>query len=482
MGRDSGKLSVRIAVHFIIMCLLMYIVATINPLVPLTSAGMHMLGILAGCIYGWMTIGLVIPSLLGIFLMSFNELIGPGAAVAGSFGNPTVAMMLLLFCLIQLVQDEKVPDFIATWSLSRKFIQGKPLLYSWIILLVACILGMVNVFLSIFVLWKILYGMFDKLGYKKGDAYTTIMLIGAVMFSMMGLIMFPFVDNGLIIMSAYAGIVGEPIPYVGYVLVVFPVTLVMAFIWLLVGKFIFRMDMSKLKNVDAGMLDLSLLHLSKRQKATLTMVLIFVATILVQALVPPTTPILGYLSRANLYAVMVVVIVIGALWHIDGEPLMDFKKLMARGVVWDTWLLTAFVLLLTAYLTNQGTGLTAFCVTKLQPMLSGVSLYVMMVIVMIFAFLVTNIANNIVVTLCLIPLMFAFSQSMGFAIEPVALVIMMASHLALLTPAASGPAAVMFGNTQWLGKKDIYKFVPILLVAMLLVDLTIGYAWANIIF
>ena len=106
----------------------------------------------------------------------------------------------------------------------------------------------------------------------------------------------------------------------------------------------------------------------------------------------------------------------------------------------------------------------------------------MIVIVLIFAFLVTNIANNIVVTLCVLPLVFAFSQSMGFAIEPVALVIMMASHLALLTPAASGPAAVMFGNTEWLKKNDIYKYVPILLIAMLIVDLTVGYAWANIIF
>ncbi len=482
MSTISGKVGFKTMLHFVIMCLIMYVIAIMNPIAPLTSAGMHMLGVLAGCIYGWMTIGLIIPSLVGIFLMSFNELVGPGGAVAGSFGNPTVAMMLLLFCLIQLVQDEKVPDFIATWSLSRKFIQGKPLLYSWIILMVACVLGMVNVFLSIFVLWKILYGMFDKLGYKKGEAYTSIMIIGAVMFSMMGLIMFPFVDNGLIIMSAYAGIVGAPIPYIGYFLVVFPTTMVMALVWLLVGKFVFRMDMSKLKQVDSSMLDLSLLTLTKRQKATMCMLLIFVATILIQALVPPSTPILGYLSQANLYAVMVVIITIGSLWHIDGVPLMDFRKLMARGVIWDTWLLTAFVLLLTTYLTNQGTGLTAFCVLKLQPMLSGVSLYMMIVIVLIFAFLVTNIANNIVVTLCVLPLVFAFSQSMGFAIEPVALVIMMASHLALLTPAASGPAAVMFGNTEWLKKNDIYKYVPILLIAMLIVDLTVGYAWANIIF
>lgn len=482
MSTKTKNLGVRTVIHFIIMCLLMYLIGTANPITPITSAGMQMLGVFVGCIYGWLTIGMILPSLLGIFLLGFNEMLTPDSAVAGSFGNSTVINLLLLFALIQLVQDEKVPDFIATWSLSRKAIQGKPILYSWVILVLAAVLGMVNVFLSIFVLWSILYGMLDKLGYKKREAYSSIMLCGVVMFSMMGLIIFPFVDNGLIIMASYAGITGTPMPYIPYIIVMVPITLVMALVWVLVGKFVFHMDMSKLKNVDSTMLNLDLLKTTKRQKATMAMIVLYVVIILMQALLPDNIPVLRFLCSSNLYAVIFIVIVIGVLWHIDGQPLMDVKSLLSRGVIWETWLLTAFVLLLTSYLTSEGTGITAFCVTKLQPLLGGLSLYAMVVIVMLFAFIVTNLANNIVVTLCVIPIMFAFSQSMGFAIEPIALVIMAASHLALLTPGASGPAAVMFANEDWIGKKDIYKYIPVLLVAMLIVDLTVGYLWANVIF
>ena len=53
----SGKVGFKTMLHFVIMCLIMYVIAIMNPIAPLTSAGMHMLGVLAGCIYGWMTIG-----------------------------------------------------------------------------------------------------------------------------------------------------------------------------------------------------------------------------------------------------------------------------------------------------------------------------------------------------------------------------------------------------------------------------------------
>lgn len=479
---DSQKVGIKTFIHFVIMCLIMLLVASINPVAPLTKAGVQMLGILLGCIYGWATLGLILPSLVGIFLMGFNELIGHAGALANSFGNANVVMMLLLFALVQLAQDEKMPEVIATWSLSRKFIQGRPMLYSWIIFIVTCVLGMVNLFLSIFVMWKILYGLFDQLGYKKGEAYANIMLIGVTMFSMLGMIMFPFMDTGLIIMSAYNNIVGTPIPYSKYLLTMLPIIMLLAIVWLVIGKIIFRMDLSKLKNASTDMLDLSLLKLNKRQKATIVMILLFVVTVLAQAAAPKTLPIIGYIAQANLYATMLVVIVVGSLWHIDGKPLMDFRSLMSRGVSWDTWLLTAFGLLISAYLTIEGTGVTAFLVTSLMPILNGVSVYFMIVIVLTFAFLVTNITNNVVVALCLLPVLNAFSLEMGFDIEPVMLIVMVAANFALLTPSASGAASVLFGNTQWLSKRDIYKYVPVLLVILLIVNLTIGYFWANVIF
>ena len=468
-------------IHFLIMVALYFLISRATPIAPITTAGMQMMAVFAFTLYGWMTIGFVFPSLAGIWLLGFNELLGHSAAMAGSFGNPIVAQMLFLFFLIKLLETNKIPEVMATWSLSRKFVQGKPFVYSVVILLTAVLLGMVNVFLSILIIWSILYGVFKKLGYTKNDTYVHVMLIGVVMFSMMGLIIFPFVDNGLIIMGAYAGITGSPMPYGKYIITMIPVTIAMAIAWIAVGKFILRMDMSKVAGADNSILNMDALKVNKRQVWSLVIIVVFMLSLLLQNLIPPETPILDILAQSNVFVSIVITFMLGAIIHIDGKPLMEFDKL-AGGIVWDSWTLTAFVLLLTANLTLKETGIIAFCVKVLQPMLGGFGLYAMVCIVMIFAFLVTNVCNNIVVTLCVLPIMFALSQSMGFDIRPVAMVVMMASHFALLTPAASGPAALMFGNTEWISKGAIYKVVPVELVIMLVLVLTLGYGWANIIF
>jgi len=482
MSKSENGNKIMPLIHFVVMCAIVAIFHYLPPLAPITEDGMYILGVFFGFIYGVMAWQLIIPSLWGIFMLGFCALIGHTTALAGSFGGAVVMQMFFLFALIQLVQDENIHKVIATWSLSRKFIQGKPLLYSVVVLLAAVLIGMVNVFLSIFVLWAILYGIFEAVGYQKHETYSVVMLTGVVFFSMMGLILFPFVDNGLIIMAAYAGITGTPLPYLSYVAVMAPSILVMAVVWVLIGKVVFHMDTSKIAGANESMLDMSCLKLTKRQKATIVEVLLFLCLILGQAMIPKDIPILGLLSSANVYGVIFIVLVVGVVWHIDGKPLMNVPDLLSRGIMFDTWLLTAFVMLLTAYLTNADTGVTAFCVSILQPLLGGMPLYVMVLIVMAFAFIATNVANNIVITLCVLPIMYAMSNVMGFAIEPIALIVIMASHIALLTPAASGPAAVMFANQEWLSKSDIYKHIPILLIAMVVVCVTFGYAWANVIF
>ena len=158
-GLSAG---VKTGIHFIIMLTLYVFVSTAEPLAPITPAGMQMLAVFLFVLWGWMTIGFVFPSLVGIWLLGFNEIIGHNGAFAGSFGNPVVAQMLFIFFLIKLLEINRVPEVIATWSMSRKIVQGRPVIYSLVVLLITCLMGMVNMFLSILVMWAIMYGVFEK--------------------------------------------------------------------------------------------------------------------------------------------------------------------------------------------------------------------------------------------------------------------------------------------------------------------------------
>lgn len=94
----------------------------------------------------------------------------------------------------------------------------------------------------------------------------------------------------------------------------------------------------------------------------------------------------------------------------------------------------------------------------------------------------TNICNNIVVTLCLIPVVISMSSVVGIGVEPVVILLILAAHFAFLTPAASSAATVLFSNEKQLPKKLIYKYVPMQIVICVTFILTIGYVWVNLIF
>ncbi len=161
--------------------------------------------------------------------------------------------------------------------------------------------------------------------------------------------------------------------------------------------------------------------------------------------------------------------------------MMNFKEL-SSGILWDTWFMCAIVMALSGMLTAADTGISAFCVQMLTPLLGGVSPYMFVVVLVLFAVAMTNVCNNIVVTLCIIPVIISMSGIVGIGVEPVVILVILAAHFAFLTPAASSAATVLFSNEEYLPKRLIYKYVPLQIILCLVFILTAGYMWVNFIF
>ena len=65
---------------------------------PITTLGMQVIGIFIGMIYGWMTCGMLWPSLAGILMLGFTEYCAsPEAALGMALTNSTAMMMLVAF-------------------------------------------------------------------------------------------------------------------------------------------------------------------------------------------------------------------------------------------------------------------------------------------------------------------------------------------------------------------------------------------------
>ncbi len=131
-------------VHYVIMIALIVCIRNIPPLEPITVKGMQLLGLLIGLIYGWSAIGMIGPSLLGIFILGFTQDLTVAKALEVSMGNTIVVFMLLSFLLIKLSELEGVPKYILEKMLSLKLLKGRPMLFSGTILFAAIIIFVVS--------------------------------------------------------------------------------------------------------------------------------------------------------------------------------------------------------------------------------------------------------------------------------------------------------------------------------------------------
>ena len=77
--------------------LLMFGIGHLPPIGALTPVGMDVLGIFIGVVYGWTTVELIWPSLVGFFALGFTDITTMQNMFIMGFGNDVWVFMLLMF-------------------------------------------------------------------------------------------------------------------------------------------------------------------------------------------------------------------------------------------------------------------------------------------------------------------------------------------------------------------------------------------------
>ena len=179
-------------INSLITVAIMLIFGMLPPFAPITQLGMQVAGIFIGLIYGWTTVGLIWPSMLGMILLSLTSYGSINQVLIEGFGSSTVVMILFILIFAAAVTASGVSRFIAMWFVTRKLLLGRPWLFSGIFLFVSFLLSAtVNTLASIIICWGILYDICLSLGYKKGDLYPALMILGVTIFATIGMERFP---------------------------------------------------------------------------------------------------------------------------------------------------------------------------------------------------------------------------------------------------------------------------------------------------
>jgi len=483
MMSANNKSNVSAYIHTVVCIGLMVGIGFLPTFGSVTEAGMKVLGIFVGMMYGWIFCGYIWPSLLGMLLYSFTGLSNVNATFSAGFGHNTVVMIIMCLIFAGLIETFHIGDALATKVFGLKFFVGKPWMMIAVLILSACYISAIsNVFVVFFLYCSIIVPIMEKCGYQKGDS-RVVFIIGSILFAAsLGGILLPFHMTPLMFIGFMTGAVGLTIPYGTYMIwavIVFTIALLLL---IAIAKYVFRLDFTAMQ--EDYFVEQRGKKLDKTQITGLVITAIFIIALLLPDFLPATWGVTIFLKQLGLVGVIAAIFVaVAVIRTAEGKPLGDIAMYCKRGINWDiVWLLIATMPIASA-LSSADCGITATIVAYLTPILKGMSPMMFITILTIAVGIMTQVFHNVVLGAVLIPLASKILVSMGA--NPVVMTI---AFLAVVTSALGTPAGAaqspLFHGHDWVvvNKGRAFMWGWTYLVAMLIAVCVVGLPLANMLF
>lgn len=449
----------------------------------LTPIGMKVIGIFLGAIFLWSTGNMIWPSILAIALLGWFGYKPMGEILKDWMGNPTLVMIFFLLLLVGVFQYHKVNDYVARFFLTRKIMEGRPYVFTFIILLGVYLMAtFVNPWASVFIFLPIVQNLCQELGFEKRDTYTKLMTILVVMVSLLGFPSAYFNGTILGLNANYGQISNEPMPGGKYMLSAMAIGFTCLVVLVLVLRFVIKPDVEKIKNFKVEqILAQKLPKINKKQKIVSVAMILFIVFMLFPVIF--TNLGISGLLRKNINGIALTIVAVLAFIRVDNEPVLDFPKVMASKFSWPTYFLIASSLLIGGALTDESVGFTKLLENTLNPIFLNMSYGTFLISIVIISILITNIMNSAVMVLILHPIIFSYADISGISGLAICTIVTFVSlGFAAITPSASPYAATLFGQKEYLEAKDIYKYAIIFVIAETIVALVVGIPVVNVIF
>ncbi len=455
--------------------------------VYLSDIGMQVICIFIGLIYLWTVIDTVWPGFIAIFLLGISDFGTMNQVLTMYLGNPTIVFLLTIFMFASILIRSQISVYLARYLVTRDFIQGKPWALTTMLLLTSYAVAGIHTVSAVFIMWPVLYSIFKECGYKKGDKYVSYMIVGvAFMVVLMfatdaikdGAFMVILVANQIATSPAYNL---EPLNIVAYLPFAVTISMVSLVIYVLLMRFIVRVDVSALKNFNIQTLKANPLPpMSWKQKTTIALFLLLASWLIIGGLLPVTNP-LGAFLKENQMGIGFIIMLIAFGLQYKGEKFTTLPEVMG-GAPWNVYFIIVAAMLFGAALSAPSTNFNVVIEYVLRDFFQGFSYFSLIVASVILAIALTNFTNSVVTGLIFAPILIPLCLSFGYNPMPVLACFFFTVLIALCTPAASPFAALVFGNTEWIDSADATKCGIIASLIAVSVVLVIGVPLAMMLF
>ena len=467
-------------VHYIVTAIIIFSGHFLPVMAPLTREGTVLMTSFIGAIYGWSFINMIWPGLVAIISMGLN--LGMANVFAAGFGNVMTWQVMFIFMCVGLLNEHKVIEALSAFFLTRRFTQGRPWILINTILITAFLCGMLNGMGTLIIYLSFVFTTCEMLNIEPYSKFATSMGVGLSLACAIAQITLPFKSTGLTFLVAWRGITDLEVDNVAFMVVAISIAIYVLFMYTLVMRFVIRVDVAPLKNFEPDAFDLKFEGVNTEQKIALGVFAIAIVLLMIPSIFPTTWKAIEVIKNLTVVGQVLIPVLIFMVIRHDGKPIINFPQIAAKYFPWDLLVIMAVVMPLSSFLCADTTGVKDLMITLIGPVVNFEVVAFLLAIMGLTVFL-TNFANNFVIGMIMMPIIYAFALS-NSSLSPNAafMILLFCTHFACLTPGATPYAATTFSKSDWIRQKEVFKYGIPSVVLLFLVTLPTIYLFAKLIF
>lgn len=424
-----------------------------------TPAGMRAIGIFIGLLWGWITVEFGWVSLLGIIAMGTTGAMTITEAITTSFLSTTFFQLIMPMILLAFLAQSGFSDWFAYKLLAIKALKGHPWRIVTMIFFVATVLCLlVTTYPMIFLMWSIMIGIAEVAGYEKKDHFVGYMMCGIVMMQSILSSSVPWSFYPITLQALMAdSLNGAALPFVPILTLGIIGGLLTMFVYILIGKFILRLDVSKLQELPPDFYEKAKnAKLTKAGKIGIGILAAFILCMSIPSLLP-NLPFSSFLKELGLHGVSIMLLAVLLLLRDEnGKPYATTNKLAKSGLTWDVAFLVTSTLSMAALMKSPDVAILNRITGALIPIVTKFSPTMFIILTIVIFWVVTQFTHNFIIVLTLVGALSGVCVQIGINPWLFGWMFMCTMNLAYCTPAASSPGAMFYAH-DWVDRKDAYK-------------------------
>jgi Di- and tricarboxylate transporters len=457
----------------------------IAPPPGLSQSGFMVLGILLSALLLWLMVNLEWTCLFILFaLMTIPEL-GVKTVAAVSFGSTTVVFFITCFILASSLVTTGVAKRIAVWCITSDLSQKGPWMNVFMIFVGVLLLGQgLSAAPVLVICFPILYEIFEMVNYEKGEETPKMLMLGTAIVTQIAMSMSPIchsvVTTGIATFNSYTG---NSISLPQYVVVGMPIGLIMFAVFFLICRFVWKPDLSKMRNIDHEAIKAKLGPMNLAEKIAIGAYLL----VIICWILPGLTeyfPSIAFMKKVENCYPSIAAIALLCIIKIDGKAILDYNRAVKQDVPWKIIVFMASIQAIAFALAHKKIGFAVWAGKTLAPVFAHISPLVCVMLLIAFAVIVTQfISNNVTLALSYaigLPLAMTvyYGQINGMVL---AILLMGAVNCAFATPPGTH-AVALTAASGWVDIKTIAKYGSYAAIGSLLTYYFVGMPLGSLIY